>query len=248
MDKTSSLPFDILVKILVLIKFYTIWIIILIAIPSILFLTSFFLPVKELQIDSGICVQCGATYSKSLVKWWTIPVKKSKTIFYREEIENLYDFVIAQKHDHEWCPAYTENKKGSLLFWKSEYKNMGENEVYPIYQPRLTHIALTMAEYLRYSGQDFRRELCREIITSRMVDSYNNVCLTYDSSNARDVKTARKIWEEWLEKRKNSVIEPVDKEKIPGWANSSDLHIPSNVAIEDNQKKQSSDYCRFWFF
>ena len=103
MDQLNSPKFDLFIKLLVLVKFYSLWFIVLIAFPLLLLGSAFVMPVREQQSNSQICTICGATQREWTTSMWRLPVRHHKVFYHREEIEDLYDVVVGTDHEHEWA-------------------------------------------------------------------------------------------------------------------------------------------------
>ena len=248
MDKLHSRKFDFFIRLLVLVKFHALWFIVLITFPLFLLGSGLIMPVREQQSTSQICTICGATQRLWTISMWRLPVCRHTTFYHREEIKDLYNVIVGANHEHEWCSGYEELKVGNLFAWNKTQRSISEDEKYPLYQPRLTNIALSMGIHLRYSDAEFRKELSHEIINSRSVEEYYDLCRVYNNPKARKMSTARDIWKAWLNKRQLGTEPEISGNRIPEWATSSILHLPSVVEVPDEMNKIQSDYSRSWFF
>jgi len=225
--------------------------IILLFIPVIVLVLLIVYPVFESQSSIHFCRICGIVRTKTVIRFFDLRIKGKSDKHYQEKIKKYYTLLVGEEHDHEWCRAYKIKKPGNLLSWEKPIKNIWHDDSYPSFQPRLTQIALSLATSLVYSDLTFRKVLHSKIINISSIDEYNDLCIIFDKKESRTPKTARVVWELWLEKYKtgvNSKLGAYSHKDIPGWAFQPQKYIPSeDDRISKSKNIEPSDFSRNWF-
>lgn len=241
-----------IVRIAILIADFPVATVTLLMVPVALFVVVNVIPVFDSTSWMSICRRCGTVRVETHVRCFDIPVKRQTDQLHAIHVEDYYDRLLGDEHEHQWIPGYVERNVGRLWHWESPVRLIWTDDDSPVYQPRLTQMALSMADFLRYSSQSFREELFDKLIGSVQPDAYRELCTVYDSTAARRADSAQDVWQAWLERKPSPTPGGHESSPVaptPKWAyRATDQLPPSGHGTEVAARVGSSDFSRSWFY
>lgn len=144
------------------------------------------------------CRLCAASRSTVTTRIFGVPVWFSRSGVQSNELTDIYDEYIGQRHEHEWAGGSFWRTYGTLR--GPAFHRDGVHLVQPYHpiQPRLTRIALRAVEQVKEWPKEKRISLYYAIRTFNDLESFQVIKEIFEKAKQGN---SEELWKNWLESK-----------------------------------------------